>query len=63
MVFIHLATGFEEVEALTAADLLRRANVETVLISMTGQPMVEGAHGFKIETDMVFEDADYSRCE
>ena len=63
MVFIHLATGFEEVEALTAADLLRRANVEAVLISMTGQPMVEGAHGLKIETDMIFEDADYSRCE
>ena len=63
MVFIHLATGFEEVEALTAADLLRRANVETVLISITGQRMVEGAHGFKIETDMIFEEADYSRCE
>ena len=63
MVFIHLATGFEEVEALTAADLLRRANVETVLISITGQRMVEGAHGFKIETDMIFEDADYSACE
>ena len=54
MVFIHLATGFEEVEALTAADLLRRANVEAVLISMTGQPMVEGAHGLKVETDMIF---------
>ena len=63
MVFIHLATGFEEVEALTAADLLRRAGVETALVSVTGEKTVEGAHGFRIEADMLFEDADYSDCE
>ncbi len=63
MVFIHLATGFEEVEALTAADLLRRVDVETALVSVTGEKTVEGAHGFRIEADMLFEDADYSDCE
>lgn len=63
MVFIHLATGFEEVEALTAADLLKRAGVETVLVSVTGEKTVEGVHGFRIEADLLFEDADYSSCE
>lgn len=63
MVFIHLATGFEEVEALTAADLLRRSEIETVLVSVTGEKMVEGAHGFRIEADLLFEDADYSCCD
>lgn len=63
MVFIHLATGFEEVEALTAADLLRRVGVETALVSVTGEKTVQGAHGIKIEADMIFEDANYSGCE
>lgn len=63
MVYIHLASGFEEVEAITAADLLRRAGKETLLVSVTGEKTVEGAHGIKTEADLLFEKADYSNCE
>lgn len=63
MVLIHLATGFEEIEALTAADLLRRAEKDVQLVSVTGEKTVAGAHGIKVEADLLFEEADYSCCE
>lgn len=63
MVYIHLATGFEEVEALTAADLLRRAGIGAQLVSLTGEKTVAGAHGLKIVADLLFEDGDYGSCE
>lgn len=55
MVLIHLATGFEEIEALTAADLLRRAEKDVQLVSVTGEKTVAGAHGIKVEADLLFE--------
>lgn len=63
MVLIHLASGFEEVEALTAVDLLRRAGTECRLVSVTGERMVEGTHGIRVEADCLFEEADYDNCE
>ncbi|MDO4834475.1 MAG: DJ-1/PfpI family protein [Bacillota bacterium] len=63
MVYIHLATGFEEVEALTAADILRRAGIDAKMVSMTGERLVCGAHGMEIMADLLFEDADYDACE
>ena len=63
MVYIHLASGFEEVEALTAADLLRRAGADAMLVSVTGEKTVAGAHGLRIEADLLFEDADYAGCD
>ncbi|MGN1414531.1 MAG: DJ-1 family glyoxalase III [Anaerovoracaceae bacterium] len=63
MVLIHLAAGFEEVEALTAADLLRRAKIDCRLVSVTGERVVAGAHGIRVEADCLFEEADYAACQ
>ena len=62
MVLIHLATGFEEIEALTVCDLLRRVDVAVQTVSITGEKIVEGAHGIRVEADILFEDAKYEDC-
>ena len=36
-VAIFLATGFEEIEALTVVDLLRRVHVDIDMVSITGE--------------------------
>ena len=63
MVFIHMAEGYEEVEALTCVDVLRRAGIDAKMVSVTGNRMVTGAHGISIEADLLFEEADYDACE
>ena len=44
-VFAFLADGLEEVECLAVVDVLRRAGVETTLISVTGKREITGSHG------------------
>ena len=63
MVYVHLAEGFEEIEAMTIVDLLRRADIDTETVSVTGYLPVKGSHGVKIVADILFEDAVYSSCE
>lgn len=55
---IFLATGFEEVEALTVVDLLRRAGIETDMVSVTGELAVTGSHGITVKADRLFEEID-----
>ena len=57
MVYILLAPGFEEAEALVPADLLRRAGLETQLVSVTGEP-VTGSHGLTVIADTVLDKLD-----
>ncbi len=61
--FIHLAKGFEEIEALTIVDVLRRAEVPTLMVSVTGVLEVTGSHGITVKSDILFERADYSEAE
>ena len=56
---ILLADGFEEIEALTPVDLLKRVNVEIDMIGID-KPVICGAHGIKITADIVSYDADYT---
>lgn len=56
-VVLFLADGFEEVEAITPADFLRRSGIDLVLAGVSGK-MVTGAHGIKIECDIEVADLD-----
>ena len=51
---IVLAEGFEEVEALTAADVLRRGGVKVVLAAEGDALDVAGAHGIRVTADALF---------
>lgn len=63
MVLIHLADGFEEVEALTVVDVLRRAGVDAKTVSMSGDQLVRGTHGIEVKADLPFDEANYEACE
>ena len=56
MVFAFLADGCEEIEALAVVDLLRRADVEVEMVSVTGREMIEGSHRIGIRSDVKLED-------
>lgn len=55
---VFFANGFEEVEALTVVDILRRAGIETDMISVTGNIEVTGSHGITVKMDKLFEVVD-----
>ncbi|MEK7718928.1 MAG: DJ-1/PfpI family protein, partial [Bacteroidota bacterium] len=59
-ILIHLATGFEETEAVTIIDVLRRANLDVTIVSITGSLEVTGAHNITIEADQLYDEADYT---
>lgn len=63
MIYVHLAEGFEEVEAITVVDLLRRAEIEVKTVSIMDDRQVIGAHGVTIQADLLFEEADYDVCD
>lgn len=63
MILVHLAEGFEEVEALTVVDVLRRVDLPAYLVSVTGDKMVTGTHGIRVEADYLFEELDYNQCD
>lgn len=55
-VYILLANGFEEIEGLTAVDLMRRAGIEINMVSITGNLEITGARNIKVIADMLIED-------
>ena len=63
MNYLFLDNGFEEIEAVTTIDLLRRANIALTTVSITGNPMVLGAHNIAVEADGLMEKIDFSDAE
>lgn len=51
MVYIFLAEGFEESEAVAPADILRRAGAEVQLVGV-GSRVIRGSHGIALQADM-----------
>lgn len=62
-VYAFLADGFEEIECLAVVDLLRRAEINILTVSIMDSLTVTGAHDIKVTADKLFseiscEDAD-----
>lgn len=63
MNYIFLDNGFEEIEAITTIDLLRRANIALTTVSVTGQEWVIGAHNIPVKADALVANVDFSDAE
>lgn len=59
MIYVLLAEGFEEVEALTPLDMLLRAGADVKTVSITEEKSVRGAHGICVAADLSASEAKY----
>lgn len=58
MIYVFLASGFEEIEALAVVDILRRAELEVQTVAVgVGEKTVRGAHGIPVVADVTEEQA------
>lgn len=62
-VCVFFATGFEEIEALTVVDLLRRENIDTDMVSVMENKTVEGAHHIPVVTDKLLGEVDFEQVD
>lgn len=71
-VLVPLADGFEEIEAVTVIDVLRRAGLEVVVADLgeagrsdtgQGEQLVRGAHELSVATDATFDEVDLADVE
>lgn len=62
-VYLFLADGFEPVEALAPVDVMRRAGINVVTVSIMGRTTVEAAHGVKVVADALFEECSFSDAD
>ncbi len=62
MISVLLADGFEEIEALTPVDMLRRAGLTVKTIGISGK-IAHGAHGIDVVCDALGEEADPDETE
>ena len=63
MNYIFLADGFEEIEGLMVVDLLRRADIDITMVSISDKRQVTGAHGIPVIADAVFKEVDFNNKE
>ena len=56
---IFLADGFEEIEALTVVDLLRRAGITITTVSIMGRKEVTGSHDITVIADALIDEINF----
>lgn len=62
-VMVFLAEGFEEVEALTVVDYLRRMDIEVDMVSISEDEKVEGAHGIEVIGNKLINDVNLNEYD
>jgi 4-methyl-5(b-hydroxyethyl)-thiazole monophosphate biosynthesis len=50
-ILVPIAEGFEEIEAISIIDVLRRAGIDVIIGSLTQNLLVKGAHGITVQAD------------
>lgn len=60
---VFFGTGYEEIEALTVVDILRRAEVETIMVSVTDEKSVTGSHDIEVRMDAVIDEVDFEQID
>ena len=64
MVYVFLADGFEEIEALTPVDLLRRAGIDVATVSIyPDRKNVTGARSIAVLADITIDDVDPEKAD
>jgi len=63
MVYVLLAEGFEEIEALTPVDLLRRVDIDVATVTLTDNLIVLGGHGIRVAADTSLKQVDFDTLE
>lgn len=61
--YLFLADGFEEIEALTVVDVMRRAEMPLVTLSVNEKSVVTGAHGIPVVADALAQDITFDEVE
>lgn len=62
-VYAMIADGTEEVECLAVVDVLKRCNIETVLVSVGASADVVTSHGIRIQADTTVAETDFSDAD
>lgn len=57
MIYVFLAEGFEEIEALAPVDILHRGGIEVQTVGVTGKTVI-GSHGIAVTADITIDGVD-----
>lgn len=62
-ILVHLAEGFEEMEAIIPIDVWRRAEFDVQTVSISSEKVVTGAHQIPVVADLLFDEANYDSAD
>lgn len=62
-IYLFLAEGFEEVEALAVVDILRRSGLGCTMVSIMEKKEVSGSHKIMVMADKMFSEVDFADAD